>query len=77
MDNINYAPIESFQEEIKTYVLEMISQSELYLKKDGKPVRIGHSKSIYTLIIGFINLTKKIIHRNKVCYSRVINNPIK
>lgn len=48
LGNINCAPIESFQEEIKTYVLEMISQSELYLKQDEKPVRIGHSKRIYS-----------------------------
>lgn len=48
LGNINCAPIESFQEEIKTYVLEIISQSELYLKQDEKPVRIGHGKSIFS-----------------------------
>jgi len=48
LGNINCAPIESFQEEIKTHVLEMISQSELYLKQDEKPIRIGHGKSIYS-----------------------------
>ena len=46
--NINCEPIEAFPEEIKTYTLEMISQSELYLKKDDKQIRIGHDKSIYS-----------------------------
>lgn len=46
MGNINCAPIEQYVVEIKTYVLEMISQSELYLRQDEKPVRIGHGKSI-------------------------------
>lgn len=46
ISNINCKPIELFPEEIKTYTLEMISQSELYLKQDEKPVRIGQGKSI-------------------------------
>jgi len=48
MGNINCAPIESFPEEIKNYAIEMVTQGELYLKGNEKPLRIGQGNSIYS-----------------------------
>jgi hypothetical protein len=45
--NINCQPIEQYAAEIKICVLEMITQGELYLKANEKPLRIGQSRSIY------------------------------
>ncbi len=45
--NINCEPIEQYAAEIKIYALEMITQGELYLKANEKPLRIGQGRSIY------------------------------
>jgi hypothetical protein len=48
MANINCAPIELYAVEIKNCALEMVSQGELFLKKNEKSVRIGHGRSVYS-----------------------------
>jgi len=47
MGNINCAPIEQYVAEIKNCAREMITQELLYLKPDGKSLRIGQGHSIY------------------------------
>ncbi|MDO6488436.1 hypothetical protein Q4503_12035 [Colwellia sp. 6_MG-2023] len=48
MANINCAPIESYTEEIKNCVREMISQDELFIKENEKSLRIGYERSVYS-----------------------------
>jgi hypothetical protein len=47
MGNINCAPIELYAAEIKSCVLEMITQGQLYLKANEKSLCIGQGHSIY------------------------------
>lgn len=45
--NINCEPIEQYAAEITTCALEMITQGELYLNANEKPLRIGEGRSVY------------------------------
>jgi len=49
--NINCEPIELYATEIKIFVLEMITQGELYLNADEKPLRIGQDRSAYYYVL--------------------------
>jgi hypothetical protein len=49
--NINCEPLEQYAAEIKICVLEMITQGELYLKANEKPLRIGQGRSVYCYVL--------------------------
>jgi hypothetical protein len=47
MGNIHCAPIEWYLEEIKICAREMITQGELFIKKNEGSIRVGNGRSVY------------------------------